>query len=126
MDDKARLYLKDIVSEWRNVLKTPANIHLLSTQLSVLCAMVEEAAEAERDALRAKLLDELSDSELQRLQAAAERDALREEVAALREQIAWARWVAQNALNRGGDKELVYAPLYQQALEDIASEEQDK
>ena len=40
--------------------------------------------DAERDALRAKLLDALSDSEMQRLQAAAERDAARREVVALR------------------------------------------
>lgn len=48
----------------------------------------------------------------------AERDYLREELAARRA-------IAQNALDHGGDKELVYAPLYQKALEDIASEEQD-
>lgn len=40
--------------------------------------------DAERDALRAKLLDELSDSETQRLQAAAERDKARAEREALR------------------------------------------
>jgi hypothetical protein len=40
--------------------------------------------DAERDALRAKLLNELSNSKTQRLQVAAERDAARAEVAALR------------------------------------------
>lgn len=44
--------------------------------------------------------------------AEAERDALRA--------------IAQAALDKGGDMELVYAPLYQQALEDIASEPQDE
>ena len=42
--------------------------------------------------------------------AEAERDAL--------------RLIAQTALDHGGDMELVYAPLYQAALEDIASERQ--
>lgn len=51
--------------------------------------------------------------------AIAEREALRAEADALRA-------IAQAALDRGGDTELVYAPLYQQALEDIASEEQDE
>lgn len=55
MNDKTNAYRADIVSEWRNVLKTPANLHLLSTQLSVLCAMAEEDAIAERDALREKV-----------------------------------------------------------------------
>ena len=47
----------------------------------------------------------------------AERDALREVVSEL-------RLIAQTALDHGGDMELVYAPLYQAALEDIASEPQ--
>ncbi len=55
----------------------------------------------------------------------AERDAARAELAELREELAALRAIAQAALDNGGDMELVYAPLYQQALEDIASEEQD-
>jgi len=59
MDDQTNTYRVDIVSEWRNVLKTPGNLHLLATQLSVLCAMVEEAAKAEVADLRTELADVL-------------------------------------------------------------------
>jgi hypothetical protein len=59
MNDKTNTYRVDIASEWRNVLKTPANLHLLMTQLSVLCAMAEEDAIAERDALRTALREAL-------------------------------------------------------------------
>lgn len=73
------------------------------------------AAVAERDAARSeiatyrKTLDEVSEIATKAID---ERDALRA--------------IAQAALDKGSDRELVYAPLYQQALEAIASEPQDK
>jgi hypothetical protein len=76
MNDKTNEYRADIASEWRNVLKTPANLHLLSTQLSVLCAMAEADAIAERahygDMMSAKLG-----------QCENERDALRDALQSL-------------------------------------------
>ena len=53
MNAKTNEYRVDIASEWRNVLKTPANLHLLSTQLSVLCAMAEADATARAEAAEA-------------------------------------------------------------------------
>lgn len=72
-------------------------------------------ARQERDAARSeiatyrKTLDEVSEIATKAID---ERDALRA--------------IAQAALDKGSDRELVYAPLYQQALEAIASEPQDK
>ena len=86
MNAKTNEYRVDIASEWRNVLKTPANLHLLSTQLSVLCAMAEadataraEAAEADARECRAERA-RYGDAMTERLaDAEAERDALREQ-----------------------------------------------
>ena len=84
MNAKTNEYRVDIASEWRNVLKTPANLHLLSTQLSVLCAMAEadataraEAAEADARECRAERA-RYGDAMTEKLAAVeAERDALR-------------------------------------------------
>ena len=81
MNAKTNEYRVDIASEWRNVLKTPANLHLLSTQLSVLCAMAEadataraQAAEADARECRAERDDTRSALKI----ALAERDTARE------------------------------------------------
>lgn len=45
----ANQYKAEIVSEWRNVLNTPANIALLLQQLTVLVDLAKGEALADRD-----------------------------------------------------------------------------
>lgn len=59
------------------------------------------------------------------MKAIYERNTARVEANVLSNRIAGLRATAQAALDKGGDRELIGAPIYQQALEDIASEEQD-
>lgn len=88
-----------------------------------------DAAIAERDALREEvgLLHAAIESDAEsRIAAHDAANQARAFAADLREELAALRAIAQNALDHGGDRELVYAPLYQQALEDIADEPQDE
>ena len=85
---------------------------------------------AERDALRAEVGELKTQTKALQLSAAPEfspeANALIILLARQEMHAEAIRAIAQTALDRGGDKELVYAPLYQQALEDIASEPQDE
>ena len=92
-----------------------ANQMLYATlQLELRAARAElTAATAERARYGDAMTERLADVE-------AERDTARAEVDALREEIATLRLVAQAALTRA------IAEEYEQALEDIASEEQGK
>lgn len=90
---------------------------------------VRDNAISERDALREEvaLLNAAIESDAEnRIEAHDAANQARAFAADLREELAVLRAIAQNALDHGGDRELVYAPLYHQALEDIASEPQEE